>query len=99
VGYKITNTGHFRRPVVSSGEKIQIPGKKPDGNSPGTIKIQLMTHNCQRGKVESICNCIAKVQPALGKGSVQWMKKGRQTRHQRLNVFTNMHRVLWDLIK
>jgi len=23
---------------VSSGEKIQIPGKKPDGNSPGTIK-------------------------------------------------------------
>jgi hypothetical protein len=38
VGYKITNTGHFREGVVGSGEKIQIPGKKPDGNSPGTIK-------------------------------------------------------------
>jgi len=64
VGYKITNTGHFRVQVVSSGKKIQIPGKKPDGNSPGTIKIQLLTHKVNEGMLSQYVTVSAVVRPA-----------------------------------
>jgi hypothetical protein len=50
----------------SARAEIQIPGKKPDGNSPGTTKIQLLTPQVNEGKVEPACNCIAKVLPAFG---------------------------------
>ncbi|SHM93567.1 hypothetical protein SAMN05216311_10424 [Chitinophaga sp. CF418] len=35
---------------------------------PERLKIQLLTHDVNEGKAESICNCIAKVQPAFRRG-------------------------------
>jgi hypothetical protein len=58
--------GALGRQVASSGGKIQIPGKKPDGNSPGTIKNTVADSGLLTRESLVKCDCIAKVQPAFG---------------------------------